>query len=190
MGAAARPFRRPLPAHRSNAYDVDAVTLEALPASTVRGLLPRGRLGDLAAHALGDRYVGLPRTAARRRHRARRGARRTGSPRRRPAPRTSCGFKLVLTVWETLPLLDASVTRARGGTGEAAARAHGPLPADDRARAPPRCVLEGVADGPHRGHASGDRRRAVSRPQAHTPPERARARSRPAASCGRRATRT
>ena len=44
---------------RSNAYATGDVALEPVRARTVRDLLPRGRVGELAAHALGDRYLRL-----------------------------------------------------------------------------------------------------------------------------------
>jgi glycosyltransferase involved in cell wall biosynthesis len=80
--------------------------LRAVPTRALRELLPRGRLGELSAIALGDRYLSAERAfaqadivhagelsfwfaadAARRRRRN--------------------GFRLVQTVWETLPLLGA-----------------------------------------------------------------------------------
>ena len=42
---------------KRNRFDVEALRLRAVPARSLRGLLPRGRLGDLAALAVGDRYV-------------------------------------------------------------------------------------------------------------------------------------
>lgn len=91
---------------RSNRFDLEGVQLEAVAARALRDFLPRGRIGDLAAIALGDRYLGIDDAlapadivhaeelsywfaaeAARRKERH--------------------GYRLVLTVWETLPLLDA-----------------------------------------------------------------------------------
>ncbi len=91
---------------RSNWFDTDAVRLAAIPTPTLRGLLPRGRLGDLAVRVPGDRYLRLGRRLA--------GAdvvhaQELGywysAQAARLKPRL--GYKLVLTVWETLPFLDA-----------------------------------------------------------------------------------
>jgi glycosyltransferase involved in cell wall biosynthesis len=87
----------------SNAYDVGDVALEPVPARTLRDFLPRGRVGDIAAHAAGDRYLGLA---------ARLGdadvvhAEELSYWFAAEAARTKrkLGYKLALTVWETLPL--------------------------------------------------------------------------------------
>ena len=77
-----------------------------MPIATRRGRLPGGRLGDLAVRAVGERYLGL---AERLRgadivHAAELGywfsAQAAGSS-------SALGFRLVLTVWETLPFADA-----------------------------------------------------------------------------------
>ena len=91
---------------RSNAYSLEGLAVEPVRARTVRDLAPPGRLGDLAAHVVGDRYRGFGRlvegadivhaeelsywfAAEAARH------------------KDAGGYRLVLTVWETLPLLDA-----------------------------------------------------------------------------------
>jgi glycosyltransferase involved in cell wall biosynthesis len=91
---------------RSNPYGVDTLALEAVPAPTVRDLAPRGRVGDLAAHVLGDRYRGLEQRL--------RGADVVHAEElsywfaaEAARHKRACGYKLVLTVWETLPLLEA-----------------------------------------------------------------------------------
>lgn len=91
---------------RSNRFDVEGIGLERKRARALRDFLPPGRVGDLAAIALRDRYLGgaeafadaeivhaeelsywFSAEAAKRKRRH--------------------GYRLVLTVWETLPLLDA-----------------------------------------------------------------------------------
>jgi len=90
----------------SNAYALGNVTLDPVHVRTARDFLPRGRLGDLASHVVGDRYLRL-----RERLRgadivhaeelaywfAAEAARRKGA----------CGYRLALTVWETLPLRES-----------------------------------------------------------------------------------
>jgi glycosyltransferase involved in cell wall biosynthesis len=73
---------------------------------TLRDLLPPGRVGDLAVRVPGDRYVRLARQL--------RGAdivhaQELGNWYSQQAARLrhNLGFTLVLTVWETLPFLDA-----------------------------------------------------------------------------------
>jgi glycosyltransferase involved in cell wall biosynthesis len=91
---------------RSGWFDTGSLHLDSRPVWSLRDLLPRGPLGDLAVRLPGDRYLGL---AA-----ALRGAdivhaqelgywysKQAAQLKRR------LGFRLVLTVWETLPLLDA-----------------------------------------------------------------------------------
>lgn len=91
---------------RSNPYAVETLELEGVPAPTVRDLAPRGWVGDLAAHALGDRYRGFERRV--------RGADIVHAEElaywfsaEAARHKQACGYKLVLTVWETLPLLEA-----------------------------------------------------------------------------------
>ena len=91
---------------RSNPYDVETLELDAVPARTVRDLAPRGRIGDLAAHVLGDRYRGFEQGV--------RGADIVHAEElsywfaaEAARHKTFCGYKLVLTVWETIPLLEA-----------------------------------------------------------------------------------
>jgi glycosyltransferase involved in cell wall biosynthesis len=91
---------------QNNWFATDTIGLNAIEGRTLRGVLPRGRLGDLAVRVPGDRYLGLAQSlegadivhameltywyamqAARLRRRL--------------------DFRLVLTVWETLPFLGA-----------------------------------------------------------------------------------
>jgi glycosyltransferase involved in cell wall biosynthesis len=99
-------FRPALLVTGSNRHDLDGVTLERVPVRAVRDLLPPNAAGELAALAVGDRYLLKDRVLdrfdvvhaedlslwftaqlarLRRRH----------------------GFKLVVTTWETIPLLRA-----------------------------------------------------------------------------------
>jgi glycosyltransferase involved in cell wall biosynthesis len=90
----------------SNWFDTEAMGIETRQARALRDLLPRGRAGQLLSRIPGDRYLELgPKLAdadivhsqdlgfwysmQAAKHRAR------------------LGFKLVLTVWETIPFLDA-----------------------------------------------------------------------------------
>jgi glycosyltransferase involved in cell wall biosynthesis len=78
-----------------------------------RDLLPRGRLGGLAAMAAGDGYRGLERELAGAAivHTAELAPWFAAQPARL---RGALGFRLVVTVWETIPFLDAFRTfRAR-----------------------------------------------------------------------------
>ena len=87
-------------------FDTSSLSLESAGAWTLRDLLPRGRLGDLAVRAPGDRYLGL-RSALRGADIVH--AQELGYWYSKQAARlrSGSGFKLVLTVWETIPLLDA-----------------------------------------------------------------------------------
>jgi glycosyltransferase involved in cell wall biosynthesis len=128
---------------RSNRFDVEGVRLERRRARALRDFLPPGRVGDLAAVALRDRYLGVEEAfgdaeivhaeelsywfsaeAAKRKRRHR--------------------YRLVLTVWETLPLLDAfRNSHARAYRRATLAAADLFLAATDRAREG--LLLEGVA---------------------------------------------
>jgi glycosyltransferase involved in cell wall biosynthesis len=131
---------------QSNEFDPGALKLRPVPARTRRDRLPRGRIGDLVTGVIGDDYVGLDgalegfdivhsaelsfwfaASAAR--------ARAAGGNR----------FKLVQTVWETIPFLDTWRNRhARKFRTEVLGAADLYLAATERARAALR--LEGVAD--------------------------------------------
>jgi glycosyltransferase involved in cell wall biosynthesis len=90
---------------RDNWFDIEAAELPSVPVRTLRDFFPRGRLGDLGVRVPGDRYLGL--------REALEGAdvvhaqdlvfwysAQSGELKR------DLGYKLVLTVWETLPTLD------------------------------------------------------------------------------------
>ena len=128
----------------SNLHDLGGLALPVIRARALRDRLPRGRAGDLAALALGDRYLGLERLlrGADVVHAAELGTPFAAGP---ALLKARLGFRLVLTVWETIPFLDAF----RGFRGRAQRRAaleHADLllAATERAR---RCLLlEGAAD--------------------------------------------
>lgn len=87
-------------------FDTSGLTLASERAWTLRDLLPRGALGDLAVRLPGDRYIGLERRL--------RGAeivhaQELGYWYSMQAARLKrrLGFRLVLTVWETIPFFDA-----------------------------------------------------------------------------------
>ena len=144
----------------ANGWDVGSVALEAVPVRTRRDRLPKGRLGDVAALLAGDAYgagadaayagadvvhaeelaywFAADAARAKKRH----------------------GFKLVQTVWETLPMLQ---TYRRGGL---AAFRDDVLDGDrsvlarDRARAH-RAAAGGRAGGEDRGLLARHRRRSL-----------------------------
>ena len=96
----------------SNRYDVSTLRLERRPVRALRDRLPRGYAGDLAAITLGDRYLDLERHLA--------GADLVHSAElgvwfsRQPALlKRRLGFRLVLTIWETIPFR-ATYRRFRG----------------------------------------------------------------------------
>jgi glycosyltransferase involved in cell wall biosynthesis len=94
-----------LRSHR-NWFDTGSLALDSRRAWTMRDLLPPGRLGDLAVRLPGDRYLGLRASL--------RGAdivhaQELGYWYTMQAAKLKrrMNFRLVLTVWETIPLLDA-----------------------------------------------------------------------------------
>jgi glycosyltransferase involved in cell wall biosynthesis len=86
----------------SNAFDLSSVDLRVERIRALRDRLPGGRAGDLATLAVGDRYLGLE--AALRGadvvHAAEIGVPFSHGP---ALLRERLGFKLALTVWETIP---------------------------------------------------------------------------------------
>jgi glycosyltransferase involved in cell wall biosynthesis len=91
---------------RSNEFDVGQLGLERIALRSVRDPLPAGRLGNAAAYALGDRYLGLED--------ALRGAAivhsadiHTWFSAQAAALKSRLPFRLALTVWETIPFRDA-----------------------------------------------------------------------------------
>jgi glycosyltransferase involved in cell wall biosynthesis len=91
---------------RSNRFDVSSLGVERRPTTALRDLLPKGVVGELSAEVLGDRYLHLDRALE--------GAAIVHSAElvswfTRAATRlkSDLGFRLVLTVWETIPLVEA-----------------------------------------------------------------------------------
>ena len=114
-------------------FDTGAVTLPARPARAMRDVLPDGRLGDLLVRVPGDRYL-RPRDAlagADVVHAQELGYWYSAQAAR---AKQALGFKLALTVWETLPFKDAyRNVRTRPYRKATLAAADLFLPATDRA---------------------------------------------------------
>jgi glycosyltransferase involved in cell wall biosynthesis len=127
---------------RSNAFDTSDVPLRQLRVRALRDLLPRGRLGDLAMGVSGDRYLGADDELA--------GADVVHAAElsfwfaaEAARLKKRHGFKLVLTVWETIPFLRAYRNRwARIYRDRTLAAADLFLAATERAREA--LLLEGV----------------------------------------------
>jgi glycosyltransferase involved in cell wall biosynthesis len=126
-----------------NRFGLEDVRLPLRRARSRRGLLPGGRFGDLAVLAIGDRYVGLEQHLRNADvvHALELGVPWSGQP---ALLKAGLGFKLVLTVWETIPLLDAYRYRRGRSYRQAALQATDLfLATTQRARAA--LLLEGVA---------------------------------------------
>jgi len=114
-------------------------------AATRRGRLPRGRLGTLATHAVGDAYSDVEQLVrgAAIVHTAELGPWFAAQPARL---RRELGFRLVVTVWETIPFR-STLRTARAAANRRVVIAETDLfvPTTERAR---RCLLlEGVEPG-------------------------------------------
>ena len=164
-------------------------TLARRRVRALRDRLPRGRLGDLATLAVGDRYLGLEEALAGADivHSAELGVWFSGQPAaaeaaaRVPAGAHGLGDD---PVPRHLPRVRAAARYRRVAVAE-----RRPLPRRHRARtALP--LLEGVDRRADRRLAARRRRRAASAPQRRHPPPARRSSSRPAGSSGRRATST
>jgi glycosyltransferase involved in cell wall biosynthesis len=125
-----------------NAFDVEGLALREVPVRTLRGRLPGGRLGDLAAQALGDRYLSPERAFA--------DADVVHAEElsywfaaQAASWKAKLGYRLVLTVWETIPLL-ATFRNRRARRNRELALEHADvfLAATERAREA--LLLEGV----------------------------------------------
>ena len=90
----------------SNRFDLGSLALPVTRVAALRDRLPRGRAGDLAALAAGDRYLGLEQALAGAEivHAAELGVPYSHGP---ALLKERLGFRLVLTVWETIPFGDA-----------------------------------------------------------------------------------
>ena len=127
---------------RSKTFDVRAVRLEAVQVRALRDLLPPGRIGDVLTGVTGDRYLDAAPEFGRADivHAEELSYWFAGEAARLKARH---GYKLVLTVWETLPLLSTYRNRyARVYRRRALAAADLLLPATERAREA--LLLEGV----------------------------------------------
>jgi glycosyltransferase involved in cell wall biosynthesis len=126
----------------SNRFEPGSLGLRTERVRAMRDLLPRGRLGDVAVLAPGDRYLGLERhlKGADIVHSLELGIPWSGQPARL---KERLGFRLVLTVWETIPLLRTyRWFRGRGYRDDALPRVDRFLATTERARS---CLLlEGV----------------------------------------------
>jgi glycosyltransferase involved in cell wall biosynthesis len=125
-----------------NTFDTRAVAIPAKRVRAVRDLLPRGQLGDVVAGVVGERYLRIDDVveAADIVHAAELSFWFTADVARRKARHS---FKLVVTVWETLPLLNSFRNRhARTYREETLAAADLFIAATERAR--DGLVLEGV----------------------------------------------
>ena len=88
----------------SNEFNVAGLTLETRAVRSVRDRFPKGRLGRAMAYAAGERYIGLEEALA--------GADIVHSAEihtwftdQAARLRSKLGFRLVATVWETIPFL-------------------------------------------------------------------------------------
>ena len=90
----------------NNQYDVSGLELAAARVETVGGRLPSGRVGGLLTRAIGERYLALEKHLAGADivHAAELGYWFTAQAARL---RAKLGFRLVVTVWETLPFASA-----------------------------------------------------------------------------------
>jgi glycosyltransferase involved in cell wall biosynthesis len=128
----------------SNGWDTSSLTLDAVPVGTRRDKLPKGLLGDVPALLLGDRYTGGADAAfadADVVHAEELSYWFAADAARRKAKH---GYKLVQTIWETLPFGE---TYRRAGTtrfrAEVLAATDLFLAATERAKVS--LLLEGVA---------------------------------------------
>jgi glycosyltransferase involved in cell wall biosynthesis len=89
----------------SNRFDLEDLGVGVLHGAALRDRLPRGRFGDLASQLPGDRYRELERHLAGADivHSAELGVWFSGQP---AALKERLGFRLVLTVWETIPFCE------------------------------------------------------------------------------------
>jgi len=126
----------------SNQFALDSLRLPVERVGALRDRLPRGRFGDVGALVLGDRYLGLEEALAGSDivHAAEIGVPYSHGP---ALLKERLGFRLVLTVWETIPF-GAAYRRFRGRRQreETIPRVDLFLAATDRARAA--LLLEGV----------------------------------------------
>jgi glycosyltransferase involved in cell wall biosynthesis len=126
----------------SNVFDTGSVPLRQVRVRALRDLFPRGRLGDVAMGVVGDRYLRADQevSGADVVHAAELSFWFAGEMARH---KDEHGFKLVLTVWETIPFLSTYRNRfARVYRRQTLAAADLFLAATERAREG--LLLEGV----------------------------------------------
>ena len=129
----------------SNEFDARSLTLEPQPVRSLRDRFPPGRLGEMAAGIVGERYLSDadPAYAAADIVHAEELSFWFAADAARRKPQH--GYRLVQTVWETLPFLRSFRNRhARGYRDEVLAATDLFLPATERARAA--LLLEGVPE--------------------------------------------
>lgn len=126
-----------------NLFDASTLRIDSVAIRSRRGMLPPGKVGDLGILAIGDRYIGLERRVRGTQivHALELGVPWSGQP---ALLKDKLGFKLALTVWETIPLLDAyRYPRGRGYRRAALKATDLFLATTERARAS--LLLEGVS---------------------------------------------
>ncbi len=125
----------------SNAFDLGSMSLPVEHVGSLRDRFPKGRVGDLAALVAGDRYFGLEEILrADIVHAAEIGVPFSHGP---ALLRDRLGFKLVITVWETIPFGETyRQFRGRRQRRETIPRVDLFLPATERARR--MLILEGA----------------------------------------------
>jgi glycosyltransferase involved in cell wall biosynthesis len=128
----------------SNEFETSSIPVRLERVGSVRDRLPRGRLGRALAYGTGDKYLGLEAVldGADIVHAA---ELHTWFSAQAAELRGQLGFKLVLTVWETIPALNAyRWPRERGYRRRVLEAADLLLPASERARRA--LLLEGIAE--------------------------------------------
>jgi glycosyltransferase involved in cell wall biosynthesis len=128
----------------SNMFDAGTVPLRQVRVRALRDLFPRGRLGDLAMGLFGDRYLRADEELSRADivHAAELSFWFAGEAARR---KDEHGYRLVLTVWETIPFLGSYRNRLARTYREQTMEATDLfLAATERAREA--LLLEGVDD--------------------------------------------
>jgi glycosyltransferase involved in cell wall biosynthesis len=127
---------------RSNAFDTSALQLRPVRVRALRDLLPRGVVGELVAGVTGDRYMTADAAYAQADivHAEELGFWFAADAARH---KSEHGYRLVQTVWETIPLMSAYRNRqARGFRRHVLEATDLFLPATERARNA--LLLEGV----------------------------------------------
>jgi glycosyltransferase involved in cell wall biosynthesis len=118
----------------SNLHEVDSTNLDVVRVRTPRDFLPRGRVGGGMAYVAGERYLGLEEhlTGASIVHSAEIG---TWFSAQAARLRGRLGFRLVVTVWETIPWRESfRWPRERGYRRAVVGAADLLLPTTERAR--------------------------------------------------------